>query len=98
HPHRHSFPTRRSSDLLQNKVALVTGGGRDIGRAIALELASAGAAVAVNYHASADGANAVVRDITDRGGQAVAIGADVSRGDDARDRKSTRLNSSHVSI
>ncbi len=60
-------------------VALVTGGSRGIGRAIALQLAQSGAAVAVNYAARVDAADAVVKEITDAGGQALAVEADVSR-------------------
>ena len=63
---------------LSGKTALVTGGGRDIGRAIALKLAEAGAAVAVNYNASGDAAGAVVAEIEAAGGRAVAIAADVA--------------------
>ena len=69
---------------LTNKVALVTGGGRDIGRAIALQLADAGAAVIVNYHSSAAGADATVAEISRHGGRAVAVQADVTQADDAR--------------
>ena len=68
---------------LRNKVALVTGGGRDIGRAIAIELARAGASVAVNYHSSEAGAQSTVADIERLGGRAIAIGADVTVADDA---------------
>ena len=64
---------------LKDKVALVTGGARDIGKAIALELAAAGASVVVNYNASADQANAVVAEIQSRGGKAVAVKADVTQ-------------------
>jgi 3-oxoacyl-[acyl-carrier protein] reductase len=64
---------------LKGKVALVTGGARDIGRAIALGLADAGAFVAINYHSSEAPANDLVKQIESRGGKAVAIGADVSR-------------------
>jgi 3-oxoacyl-[acyl-carrier protein] reductase len=64
---------------LRNKVALVTGGARDIGRAISLKLAEAGASVVVNYNASGDKANAVVKEIRDAGGQAIAVQADVTR-------------------
>jgi 3-oxoacyl-[acyl-carrier protein] reductase len=65
---------------LKGKVALVTGGGRDIGRAISLALSAEGAAVAINYHSSSDGARAVVREIEAKGGKAIAISADVARG------------------
>ncbi len=67
---------------LKDKVALVTGGGRDIGRAIACKLAESGASVAVNYRSSKKEAEATVATIVERGGQAVAIQADVSRSDD----------------
>ena len=62
---------------LTGKVALVTGGARDIGRAVSLVLAESGAAVGVNYHASGDYAKDVVREIEKRGGKAIAIKADV---------------------
>jgi 3-oxoacyl-[acyl-carrier protein] reductase len=63
---------------LNGKVALVTGGGRDIGRAVSIALAGSGAAVAVNYNTSADKANEVVRDIEAKGGQAMAVKGDVT--------------------
>ena len=63
---------------LTNKVALVTGGSRGIGRAVALELAARGASVVVNYHKSPDAANEVVKQIQDAGGKAAAMQADVS--------------------
>ncbi len=62
---------------LEGKVALVTGGSRGIGRAIALELARRGASVAVNYYSSPDKAEEVVTQIEANGGQAVALQADV---------------------
>jgi 3-oxoacyl-[acyl-carrier protein] reductase len=65
--------------LLTKRVALVTGGSRGIGRAVALALADAGSAVAVNYRERADDAHAVVDAIRSAGGRALAIGADVSR-------------------
>jgi len=64
---------------LTDRVAVVTGASRGIGRAIALELAKRGAAVVVNYNASADAAHAVVADIQAQGGKAAAVKADVSK-------------------
>lgn len=63
---------------LENKVAVVTGGSRGIGRAVALELSARGAAVVVNYHKSPDAANEVVKKIEEAGGKAAAFQADVS--------------------
>lgn len=65
---------------LTGRTALVTGASRGIGRAIALSLAEAGAAVAVNYRERAVDALSVVADIQARGGRAVAVGTDVSDG------------------
>jgi 3-oxoacyl-[acyl-carrier protein] reductase len=64
---------------LGGRVALVTGGSRGIGAAIALRLAEAGAAVAVNYRERAEDAAAVVAKIRSGGGRAVAVAADVSQ-------------------
>ena len=69
----------RVSDLLTGKVAIVTGASRGIGRAIALELASVGAKVAVNFASSSDAADELVAQIVSSGGEAIAIGADVSK-------------------
>ncbi len=60
------------------KVALVTGGGRRIGRALALALAEDGFAVAVHYHRSRRAAEAVVETIRSGGGAALALGADLA--------------------
>jgi 3-oxoacyl-[acyl-carrier protein] reductase len=64
--------------MLQDKIAIVTGASRGIGAAIAVELASQGAAVVVNHRASAAQAEAVVAQIVAAGGRALAIQADVS--------------------
>ena len=61
------------------RVALVTGGSRGIGAAVALMLARAGAAVAVNYRERAADAEAVVANIKSGGGRAIAVAADVSQ-------------------
>ncbi|EAQ78503.1 glucose 1-dehydrogenase [Blastopirellula marina] len=63
---------------LDGKRALVTGGSSGIGAAIAVELGAAGAKVVVNYRSHADAAAEIVRQITDVGGQATAVQADVS--------------------
>ena len=69
---------------LRDRVALVTGGSRGIGAAVAIALAKAGAAVAVNYPERADAANAVCAEITGMGRKAIAIQADVSVSADVR--------------
>ena len=63
---------------LQGKVALVTGASKGIGASIALELAAQGAAVAVNYSGSKEGADKVVAEIKKAGGNAIAVQANVA--------------------
>jgi 3-oxoacyl-[acyl-carrier protein] reductase len=67
------------SPPLEGKVALVTGAGRNIGRAIALALAAAGAKVAVNVRANRNQGQAVVDEIAARGGDALLVAADVAQ-------------------
>jgi 3-oxoacyl-[acyl-carrier protein] reductase len=69
---------------LAPRTALVTGGSRGIGRAVAELLASAGARVAVNYARREGPANALVREIRAAGGEAMAIAGDVSDPEEAR--------------
>jgi 3-oxoacyl-[acyl-carrier protein] reductase len=64
---------------LQGKVAIVTGASKGIGAGIAKQLAAEGAAVVVNYASSKQGAENVVKEITGKGGKAVAIQADLAR-------------------
>lgn len=68
---------------LREKVAVVTGASRGIGRAIALELARRGASVVVNYNRTADAAQEVVTTIEEEGGRALAVQADVGELDQA---------------
>ena len=65
-----------------NKVALVTGGGRDIGRAISIELARCGASVCVNYFDNPDQAAETVSTIKAAGGKAIAVQGDVTKAQD----------------
>ncbi|MGD1925427.1 MAG: SDR family NAD(P)-dependent oxidoreductase [Paracoccaceae bacterium] len=67
---------------LAGRVAIVTGAGRDIGRACALRLAARGAAVAINYHNSAEGAESAVAEVEASGGRAIALRGDMTSDDD----------------
>ena len=69
---------------LEGSVAIVTGAARNIGRAIALDLADAGAAVTVLARSDFAGVKSVAAEIESRGGRALAIQADVTRPDDVR--------------
>lgn len=69
---------------LTGKVAIVTGASKGIGAGIAKAFAAAGAAVTVNYASSKTGAETVVKDITGRGGRAIAVPGDVSQAQDVR--------------
>ena len=72
---------------LNGKVAVVTGGSRDIGRSISIGLARAGAKVVVNYNSSEAGAIDTVNEIKALGGEAIAVKADVSKLDDIKHLK-----------
>lgn len=63
---------------LAGKTAIITGGGRDIGRACALKLASEGANIVINYFASSAGADKTVADIKAAGGKAIAVKGDLT--------------------
>lgn len=67
---------------LEGKVAIITGGSRGIGRAIAKRFATEGANVVVNYNVSASKATQLVEEIRKRGGEAVAVKADVSKAEE----------------
>ena len=71
--------SQKSSQRLSDRVAIITGASRGIGRAVALALAAEGAKVVVNYASSSDAAQQVVTAITDAGGSAIALQADVSK-------------------
>ena len=67
---------------LREKVALVTGGARDIGHAVSVKLAREGAKVALNFYASEEQAQATVNAIKEAGGEAMAIGGDMTKQED----------------
>ena len=65
--------------MLKNKIALVTGASRGIGKAVAKELAAQGVFVIVNYNGSKEAAGQVVSEIKASGGKAVSYQCDVSK-------------------
>lgn len=67
---------------LKNKVAIVTGGARDIGREVSLKLAAEGAKVVINYFASEEKANETVKEIRSKGGEAIAVKGNMSNNND----------------
>ena len=86
---------------LEGKTAIVTGGGRDIGRACAVRLAQEGARVAINYHSSADGAQSAVEEITSNGGAAFAMQGDLTSESDAKalaDRAAAEFGGIHMLV
>lgn len=69
---------------LQGKTAIVTGGGRDIGRACAMRLAAEGANVAINYFSSSSGADSAVEEIRAKGGKAFTLQGDLNAADEVQ--------------
>jgi 3-oxoacyl-[acyl-carrier protein] reductase len=70
--------TKDDTMKLSGKTAIITGGGRDIGAAVARKLASEGANVAISYFESSKGADEVVAQIEGAGGKAIAVQADLN--------------------
>lgn len=68
--------------LLEGKVALVTGGSRDIGASVSIKLAEAGAKVCINYLNNKDAAEATLNEINNGGGTAIIVQADVTKNSD----------------
>jgi NAD(P)-dependent dehydrogenase (short-subunit alcohol dehydrogenase family) len=77
---------------LDGRVAIVTGSGRNIGRAVAESFAAAGARVVVNGHKDRDAVEAVVRGIRERGGEALPVMADVAQDDEVAHLVETALS------
>ncbi|MDR6785125.1 3-oxoacyl-[acyl-carrier protein] reductase [Pedobacter africanus] len=67
---------------LKNKIAIVTGGSRDIGRAVSVQLAQEGAKVVINYHSNVANAEETLKMIKDNGGEAIIVKGDVTRSAD----------------
>ncbi len=67
---------------LKNKVAIVTGGSRDIGRAVSVQLAQEGAKVVINYHGNVANAEETLTIIKDNGGEAIIVKGDVTKSAD----------------
>ena len=78
---------------INGKTALITGGSRGIGRAIALRLAKEGVRIAVNYKTNEEAAQWVVNAVEEMGGEAIAVGADVSQSAEVEDMVKRVLDS-----
>lgn len=77
---------------MKGKVAIVAGGGRDIGRACAIDLAKKGADIVITYHSSAETALSAVAEIEDMGQKAIAIQADLTQQCDIDKTVSTTIS------
>jgi 3-oxoacyl-[acyl-carrier protein] reductase len=82
----------KGKQLLVDRVAIVTGGSRGIGNAIALDLARNGADVVINYRSSIDAANQLVKQIEGLGRKGMAVQADVASFSDAQKLSETVMN------
>jgi NAD(P)-dependent dehydrogenase (short-subunit alcohol dehydrogenase family) len=71
-------------DSIRGKIALITGGGRGIGREISLQLAKAGCDIAINYHARKDDAEKTAAEVHALGRRAITVQADVANSADVK--------------
>ena len=76
------LPTCDQPKILAGQKAIVTGSSSGIGSSVAMSIAAAGADVVVNYAGNQDGADEIVKKIKEAGGNAIAIGCDVSKEED----------------
>lgn len=70
--------------MLKGKIAVITGAGRGIGRAIALQFAENGAKLVINYRNSITQVEELINTITEAGGEAIAVQADISKEEEAK--------------
>ncbi len=82
--HIRGFRGRMEVYMLNGKVAVITGAGRGIGKAIALQFAEYGAKVVINYRSSLAQVEELITTITNAGGEAIAIQADISKEEEAK--------------
>ena len=87
---------KNNAGKLEGKVALVTGGSRGIGTAIAKRLATDGASVAITYTKCADAAASVIKEIGHAGGKAIAIQADSADADAVKAAGSNEAAFAHL--
>lgn len=69
---------------MKDKIAIITGGVRDIGQQASLKLAAAGAKVCINYHSNSQQADETIKMIKDAGGQAIAVQGDMTKAADVK--------------
>src|SRR6185295_4578840 len=69
---------------MKGKVAIVTGGARDIGRQVSLKLAAAGAKVCINYFSNKEMADETIAEIKKNGGEAIAVQGDMTKSEDIK--------------